>query len=65
MITKDMTIAQTLAVSRELAPIMMEYGMHCLGCPMSQRETLEQACSVHGADVDEMVEKLNAFLAEK
>ena len=58
-ITKDMIIAQILDVDSNLAPILMASGMHCLGCPASQAETLEEACAVHGIDVDELVEELN------
>ena len=43
----------------------IEMGMHCLGCPASTGESLEQACEVHGCDVDEMVAKINAHLANK
>ncbi|MFR5683768.1 MAG: DUF1858 domain-containing protein, partial [Clostridia bacterium] len=39
---------------------LLEAGMHCLGCPASQEETLEEACDVHGIDVEELLEKLNA-----
>jgi hydroxylamine reductase len=44
---------------------MMEYGMHCMGCPYSQMESLEMGCAAHGMDVNELVEKLNTYLAEK
>ena len=44
----------------EKAECLLEAGMHCLGCPASQEETLEEACQMHGIDVDELVEKLNA-----
>ena len=51
--------------NRDLAAgILMSMGMHCLGCPASQAETLEQACMVHGVDVDEIVNKLNAACEE-
>ena len=64
-ITKEMSIGQVLDIDRSTAPIMMEYGMHCMGCPFSQMESLEQGCAAHGTDVNELVDKLNAFLAEK
>ena len=64
-ITKEMTIKEVLDIDRTTAPIMMAYGMHCMGCPFSQMENLEQACAVHGVSVDELVEKLNEYLAEK
>ena len=59
MITKDMTIASILESNRELANILMASGMHCLGCAMAHNETLEQACNVHGIDVDALTEQLN------
>ena len=59
-ISKDMTIGEILEVAEEKAQILMDEGMHCLGCPASQAETLEEACEVHGIDVDELLEKLNA-----
>ena len=63
-ITKDMRIGELLQVSPEAAPILMEVGMHCLGCPASQMETLEDAAMVHGLVADLLTEKLNAYLAK-
>ncbi len=63
-ITKDMRIGELLQVSPEAAPILMEVGMHCLGCPASQMETLEEAAMVHGLDADLLTEKINAYLAK-
>ncbi|MDL2253346.1 DUF1858 domain-containing protein [Ruminococcaceae bacterium OttesenSCG-928-I18] len=57
--TKDMIIGDILDQDESTAPIFMEMGMHCLGCPASRGETLEQACMVHGQDVNKIVEKLN------
>lgn len=57
---KDTKIGELLEVAPEKAEILMEVGMHCLGCPASQAETLEEACEVHGIDVEELLEKLNA-----
>ena len=57
---KDTKIGEILQVAPEKAEILMECGMHCIGCPASQMETLEEACEVHGIDVNEVVEKLNA-----
>ena len=57
---KDTQIGYILEVAPEKADILLEIGMHCLGCPASQMETLEEACAVHGIDVNEVVEKLNA-----
>ena len=59
-INKDTTIGEILEQAPEQADILLEVGMHCLGCPASQMETLEEACGVHGIDVEEVVEKLNA-----
>ena len=65
MVTKEMSIGEVLMIDPTTAPIMMEYGMHCMGCPYSQRESLEMGCAAHGMDVNELVEKLNQYLAEK
>ena len=62
-VSKDMTIGEVLAMNPEVAPILMEIGMHCLGCPASQGEGLAEAAMVHGIDSDLLVEKINAFLA--
>ena len=59
-ITKNTRIGELLEVAPEKAELLLEAGMHCLGCPASQAETLEEACEVHGINVDELVEKLNA-----
>lgn len=64
-INKSMTIAEVLMIDRETAPVFMQFGMHCLGCPASSGESIEQASMVHGIDVDELVDALNEFLAEK
>lgn len=61
-ITKNMMISEILKVDPGLAPVLMGVGMHCLGCPASQAETLEQAAMVHSVDIDELVNKLNAVL---
>lgn len=65
MITKDMRIGELLRISPAFAPTLLSIGMHCLGCPSSQMETIEQACMVHGVDPDKLVEKLNKQLEEK
>ena len=62
MITKDMTIAQVLETSRAVAPVFLGMGMHCLGCPHSSGETVEQACAAHGVDVEEILKKLNEIV---
>ena len=59
-ISKDMTIGELLEKAPEKADILLEAGMHCLGCPASQAETIEEACMVHGIDVEEIIEQLNA-----
>ena len=59
-VSKDMTIGEVLAMNPEVAPILMEIGMHCLGCPSAQMESLEEAAMVHGIDADLLVEKINA-----
>ena len=64
-ITKDMTIGDILDADRETVPFFLEMGMHCLGCPASRGETVEEACMVHGVDADALVTKINEFLAGK
>ena len=64
-ITKDMTIGDILDEERETVPFFLEMGMHCLGCPSSPGETVEQACMVHGVDADALVAKINEFLKNK
>ena len=59
MIDKNMKIGDLLEIAPEKAEILINAGMHCLGCPASQAETLEEACEVHGIDVDELVAELN------
>lgn len=62
-INKEMTIAQVLDIDENTAPIFLEFGMHCLGCPVSRGETLDEAAAVHGINVDDLVESLNQYLA--
>ena len=57
---KDTKIGEILEKAPEKADILLEIGMHCLVCPASQMETLEEACDVHGIDVNEVLEKINA-----
>lgn len=64
-ITKDMIIADIIAVDTDLIPVLMAVGMHCVGCPSAQGESLEEACFVHGLDADEVEAELNKYLAEK
>lgn len=64
-VTKDMIIADIIAVDRGIIPILMESGMHCVGCPSSQGETLEEAAMVHGMDINELMGKINSYLESK
>ena len=63
-VSKDMLIGQLLQIDANIAPILMRAGMHCLGCPSSQMESLEVAAMVHGLDVDVLVNQINDFLGE-
>ena len=58
-IEKDTIIGDVLDLAPETAPLFQAIGMHCLGCPMSAGETVEEACAAHGVDVQEIVKKLN------
>ncbi len=62
-VTKDMIIGEILQINEGVIPILMNSGMHCLGCPSSQMESLGDACLVHGIDADALVQALNDFLA--
>ena len=64
-VTKDTLIGDILDTDRTTATYFLEMGMHCLGCPSSRGETVEQACAVHGVNVDELVAKLNEHLKDK
>ncbi len=64
-VTKDTIIMDVLKIDAGTAPFFLEIGMHCLGCPSASGESIEQACMVHGTDADALVEKINAYLAEK
>ena len=59
--TKDMTIGEILRTNPQIAPILMEAGMHCLGCPSAQAESLEEAAMVHGMDIEELMKKIEAL----
>lgn len=61
-VTKDTIISDLLDIDRGTARFLFEIGMHCLGCPASRGETIEQACAVHGADADALVKKINEYL---
>lgn len=62
-ISKDMLIGELVQKHELIAPILMRAGMHCLGCPSAQSETLEEACMVHGISCDELVANINEVLA--
>jgi len=64
-VTKDMLIKDILQVDRELAVILMNHGMRCVGCPSAASETLGEAATVHGMNPDELLEEMNAFLSTK
>jgi len=64
-ITKDSIIGDVLDMNTDTAPFFLEMGMHCLGCPSARGESIAQACEVHGVNADELVAKINAFLADK
>ena len=61
-ITGDMLVGQICAEHPEAVPALQAVGMHCLGCPASRGETIEEACQVHGVNADELVEELNKVL---
>ena len=63
-ITKKSLIGEILDADPTLAPYFLEMGMHCLGCPHSRGESIEDACLVHGTDADALVKKLNDFLSK-
>ena len=64
-ITKESIIGDILDYDRGTAQFFFEIGMHCLGCPASRGESIEEACAVHGTDADELVRKINEYLAAK
>jgi hybrid cluster-associated redox disulfide protein len=64
-IDKTMIIGEILRVDDGIAPILMASGMHCLGCPSSQMESLEEACQVHGLDADVIMKEVNQYLEDK
>lgn len=61
-VTKDTLIGEVLQMDQTTAPYFFEMGMHCLGCPASSGESLEEACMVHGVSVEELLEKLNSHM---
>ena len=65
MITKEMTMGEILNTDMGIAYILMEAGMHCVGCPSSIGESLEDACAVHGIDVEPLLKNINEYLESK
>ena len=63
-VSKQTMIGDLLRIDQNVAPILLNIGMHCLGCPSSQMETIEEAAMVHGIDADELVQTINDFLAK-
>ena len=62
-ITKDTIIGDILDIAPQTAPVFLSIGMHCLGCPASRGETVEQACMVHGVDVDALRDAIHELVA--
>ena len=63
-VTRETMIGELLNIDQNVAPILLNIGMHCLGCPSSQMETIEEAAMVHGIDPDALVKEINDFLAK-
>lgn len=59
MIERTTKIGELLEIAPEKAELLLQAGMHCLGCPASQAETIEEACEIHGIDVEDLLEKIN------
>ncbi len=62
-VTKDTMIGELLRIDAGVAPILLEIGMHCLGCPSSQMETIAEAAAVHGINPDDLVARINNAIA--
>ena len=63
-VTKDTMIGELLQIDENIAPVLLDIGMHCLGCPSSQMETIAEAAMVHGIEPDALVDRINQFLAQ-
>ncbi len=63
VVTKDMIISDVIKLDKGTVPILMEHGLHCLGCPSATGESLAVACEIHGIDVDALLSALNEYLA--
>ena len=61
-VNKSTMIGELLQIDQNVAPILLNIGMHCLGCPSSQMETIEQAAMVHGLEPEALVDQINTFL---
>ena len=61
-VTKDTMIGDLLQIDQNVAPLLLNIGMHCRGCPSSQMETIEEAAMVHGLDPDDLVVEINTFI---
>ncbi len=64
-VEKDIRIGDLIQINAGVIPILMEAGMHCVGCPASQGESIEEAALVHGINPDELLVQINDFLADK
>lgn len=64
-VTKETLIGEMLRVDMNIAHLLMGAGMHCVGCPSAQMESLEEACAVHGIDCDTLVSIINEYLEKK
>lgn len=64
-VTKEMTIGEIIMIDQGVIAVLLNYGMHCIGCPSAQGESLEEACMVHGLEVDPLVDEINAYLSSK
>ncbi len=64
-VDKDMIISQMLEIDPGIGPILMASGMHCIGCPASQGESLEEAAAVHGLEADDLIKVVNEYLSKK
>ncbi|MBQ9415263.1 MAG: DUF1858 domain-containing protein [Clostridia bacterium] len=62
LVTRETVISDLLEINPRCGRFLLEIGMHCLSCPMSLGETLEEACEVHGVDPDELIAEINDFL---
>lgn len=64
-VSKDMLIGEIVRIDDGIIPILLRSGMHCIGCPSAQGESLEEAAMVHGLNADELVSEINDYLATK